>query len=464
MLRTGMLLAAMLLLSGCALTPRGYDHERAEMRAAGQAFRRQAAEAPLPSAVDADDSRALLRRALLANGDVRAAWADWRAAVERVPAASAWPNSNIMLGYSALFSDGNVKAFNRMSFQANFNSAENLSFPGKTIVAGRVALADAEASGERFRATKFMVQRQVLDAWLDLALAAEEERLATQRGELASAGRDAADAALRTGAGQGQAWTARIATARSDDDVATATARARAAQSILAGLTATASVQDIGMPQRLPLARELPADDASLLDAIADSPSVKQRKADRRARDHEEDLAKLEWVPDVNPFAAVTGSIEQGVGLAVMLPTTVIEIRAGIAAAAALRKGARQRLLQTQRDQRGQLQALLVSAADNQRARRLLESRILPAAAAAAASTESDYRNAGQLAAAIDANLLLVDIRMEIATAIIAREKNLTAIEELLGADLETFQDQKIVALPTETTRLATIRATENNR
>src|SRR5690242_14524199 len=94
----------LVLVSGCSLTPRGLRAERESLQLAAD-FRRGPAPADLPVQRDANDWRTLLRRALLANGDVRAAWFDWKAAVERVSGASAWPNTNVALGYSYLFSD-----------------------------------------------------------------------------------------------------------------------------------------------------------------------------------------------------------------------------------------------------------------------------------------------------------------------------------------------------------------------
>jgi outer membrane protein, heavy metal efflux system len=164
-------------LSGCALTPGGLREERARLETARETIDpHRRAELPVPAS--GDDWRTLLRRALLANGDVHAAWYEWKAAVERVRGASAWPNSNVSLGYSYLFSDENMKSFDRSTFTGGFDAMENLSFPGKTMASGRVALADAQAAGERFRAAKFKLHRALLETWLELAMAAEEARLA----------------------------------------------------------------------------------------------------------------------------------------------------------------------------------------------------------------------------------------------------------------------------------------------
>jgi len=432
--------ATLLAAQGCALTPGGLRAERASMVAAGAEFRRGPNPADLPVPADGNDWRTLLRRALLANGDVRASWFEWKAAVERVRGASAWPNSNISVGYSYLFSDESVKTFDRMSFSAGFDAMENLSFPGKTMAAGRVALADARAAGERFRAAKFAMQRRVLDAWLDLAMAAENARLADEGAALAGVASDAADAAFESGGTQGSAFAARIASARSDDAAAGARADIAAAKATLAALTATDSPERIATPTRLPLARVLPSDHSALLAAVDDGPEVKGLEADRQARRQEEDLARLQWIPDINPYAAVTGSIEQSVGAVIVLPTVIAEIQSGIAVARAMRGAAAARLLQARRDRRGEVRAMLVTARDAERARRLLEEHVLPAAASASSAAAGAYSSGrAGLAELVETHSLLVETRTEVAAAAIEREKALAAIEEFLGADLETF-------------------------
>ena len=134
------------LAQGCALTPRGLEEARSRLDNAGAAFEHPDA-ATLPVPANGDDWRTLLRRALVANRNVHAAWFEWKAAIERVRGASAWPNSNISLGYSYLFSNERMKSFDRSTFTAGFDAMENVSFPGKTMASGRVALDDARAAG-----------------------------------------------------------------------------------------------------------------------------------------------------------------------------------------------------------------------------------------------------------------------------------------------------------------------------
>lgn len=434
------LAATSLVFGGCALTPRGLRDEKAALAAAGAAIRPQVDPAELPAPAGGDDWRVLLRRALLANGDVHAAWYEWKAAVERVRGASAWPNSNVSLGYSYMFSDESVKSFDRSSFTAGFDAMENLAFPGKTMASGRVALADARAAGERFRAAKFKVQRELLEAWLDLAMAAETARLAIESTTLAGVGSDVADAALRAGGNQSAAFSAQITAARTDNDAASARADIAEARTRLATLTAIDDPDSIGTPTRLPTPRELPEDSAVLVEAAGGGPGVKGLEHDRHARKHEEALARLQWIPDINPYAAATGSIEQAVGAMIVLPTAIAEIQSGIAVAKAMRRAAASRLAQARHDKAAAVHAAWIAARDSERVRRLLEERVMPAARSAATTAETGYvTGTGDLAMLVQSRAMLIETRKEIAESAIEREKQLAQIEELLGADLETF-------------------------
>lgn len=428
-----------LVAAGCTLTPRGLGAERAAVAAAAE-WRAAADPKGLPAPADGDDWRAFLRRALLANGDVRAAWFEWRAAVAEVSGASEWPNTSLAFGYSRAFSSDAVKSFDRNSFGLGVDTMQNLSFPAKTMASGRATLAEAQAAGQRFRAAKFRVQRRALEAWLDLALAAENARLARQSATLAMVASDAAEAALRAGEGQGSAFSARIDTARDVDAVADAEAQAAAARAVLAATAALASPRDVALPTRLPAPRALPDDPSALAEALDRTPLTRELEDERRRAQAALDLAELQWIPDVNPTAAFTGSMEQAVGLVAMLPTRFASIRSGIASAKAMRGAAAQRLRQARRDQRGELGATLAAAAGAARARRVLEQRALPDAVSATIATESAYAaGRAQLADVVEARLLQVAIRGEIAAAAIEREKGLAAIEDLLGTDLETL-------------------------
>jgi hypothetical protein len=70
--------------SGCVLAPKGMEGERAALRAAGQPFESAIDARRLPELSSDPDWREVLRLAFLSNGDLEAAYFEWKAALERV--------------------------------------------------------------------------------------------------------------------------------------------------------------------------------------------------------------------------------------------------------------------------------------------------------------------------------------------------------------------------------------------
>jgi len=282
----------------------------------------------------------------------------------------------------------------------------------------------------------------VLDSWLDLVLASERARLASEREHLAGVVTAVSDAALRGGGGQEASWSSSLASARAGDETARALADQEQARAMLAAATVFASPRDLAIPRRLPAPRTLPTIEV-LEAALAAAPDVTRREAEALAREHEEARARLEWIPDVNPFVGLVGAAEQMVGAMVVLPTTVTQIRAGVAAARARLDGANAALEQARRDRRGEVAALLAAMADAERARRLVEESFLPAAASLEAAANAAWSaGRGDLATVLDVRFLAVDLRLERAGYIVGRERLAARLEEALGREFEAFTDR----------------------
>lgn len=101
----------------------------------------------------------VLHRAFLADGDLEAAYFEWRAAMARIPQVANYPNTNLAPSFSYLFSAERTKSFNRFTTNVGFDPMENLAFPTKVARAGEVALEQARPAGKRFEAAKFELQR-----------------------------------------------------------------------------------------------------------------------------------------------------------------------------------------------------------------------------------------------------------------------------------------------------------------
>src|SRR5256885_15504897 len=142
------------VVGGCVLTPRGTRQEKQRLNAAGRVFERRFEQRELPALSSEPDWREVLRRAFLANGDLEAAYFDWKAALARIPQVANYPNTNLAPTFSYMFSADRMKAFDRTTVSIGFDPMQNLAFPTKVARAGKLALEQAPASGKRFGAAK----------------------------------------------------------------------------------------------------------------------------------------------------------------------------------------------------------------------------------------------------------------------------------------------------------------------
>src|SRR2546423_3411508 len=177
-------IAAMFVLSGCVLAPRGTKEEQCAADEAGRAYAQPFEQRALPDLPSNPTWQDVLRRAFLANGDLEASYFEWKASLARIPQVATYPNTNLAPSFSYLFSGERMKAWDRTTISAGFDPMENLSLPNKVAQAGRVALADARAAGARFDAAKFELQRKVLTDYLELLLHDQRLRIQQQNVEL----------------------------------------------------------------------------------------------------------------------------------------------------------------------------------------------------------------------------------------------------------------------------------------
>lgn len=386
----------------------------------------------------------VLRRAFLANGDLEAAYFGWKAAVQRIDAASAYPNANISLGFDYMFSSERMKSFDRATFSAGFDPAMSLTLPAKVEQAGKLALSEARVAGERFRVAKFELQRRVLRGWAEYQLQARkiairEEDLALQRVMVEASAR-----AAGTGMPLREAQAAELELRMNENellDLRSEHATSRAALNALMGREATAA---IGTSGSAPEARSLPTDDAVLIKAAADifpEVAVVAREVEGRADALE--LARMRWIPDISPTASLTGTVSQALGAMITLPTTVTSIRAGISEAEANLRASQAILRQRSSDRVGEYISLLVMYRNAERERAFLEGVLLPAARRLSRTDVGAYEvGAASFAEIIERRRVLLKIRELIAAAHAEMDKAIVEIECCLGIDIEAITSQ----------------------
>lgn len=428
-------------LHGCVLAPKETPQERQRLATAGEVYARPIAERPLPRLPERPGWHELLQYAFAANGELEAAHAEWRAAMERVTIAAGYPNTKVQLGFQYLFSGGQMKAWDRTTLTAGTDSMLNLSLPIKTMAAGRVALEDARFAGERFRGAKFDLQRRVLEAYYDYALLAERRRLQEELVHWAGMSTASVAARLLAGGGQGAMAEAHVFAELAANDLQAIEAEMAQRRALLNGLIGRPADAVLLPPESLPQPRPRP-DDVSLLTSVAENnPDLTALAAVARSRDHAVYAAKLQFLPDINPSAGLTGSATQMIGAAAMLPTTVPQIRAAIRESQAMLLAVEAQRRQTGADRSAQAIAAFSALRDAERQIELFENRIQPAIDMSARATQAAYTSGStDLAPFLDSQRSRLEARAQLAALRMARERRLAELEALAGLDLETLQ------------------------
>lgn len=426
---------------GCALTPEGARSERARLVEAGAPYELGHEDRRLPELPAEPTWRDVLHRAFMANGEVESAYFEWKAAVERVDIASAWPNSRVMLGYGVALGPSDMKTFDRMSFDVGFDS-DNLMLPAKTRREARIALAQASEAGERFRGAKFELQREVLGAWAEYAMLAEQERITGERVELSRLLAQTARSRIGAGGEQADLLRADVALRTDEDALRLVHSRIEAARAELNGMLARDPSAPLAPPRPMPEARPLPGDDARLLALVAEqNPELAALGHGVRARGEALERARLEWAPDISPSFSIEGTAAQMIGAAIMLPTTVQQIEGGIREARAMLRASEAALRQERGEKAASVVATLVMLRDAERQAELFESSIIPAAGQITDVLRQRYAaGAAPYVELIEAQAALLDARLVLAEARAARERRLAELEALVGADIEAIE------------------------
>jgi outer membrane protein TolC len=430
-----------LALSGCALEPAGTEAQRTAIGDAGAAYTQPYEQRHIPELPVQPGYRDVLRRAFLTHGDLEAAYFDWKAALDRVTIAAGYPNTNVALSYSYLFSNDNAKAWDRTTLGVGFDPSMSLQWPGKVKAAARAALEDAQAKGKRFEAAKFALQQQVLTTWLDYAWLAERIRIQAENVDLLKMLADTAQQRVRTGGPQQDLLKAQTEYELARNNLADLQSELHATRATLNGLLGRDADAALLPPDPLPPPRPIAVDDARLIAvAVDNNPELAALAHDVAGRSDALELARMAYIPDVSPQFSLTGGIAQMLGTAIMLPTNLAKVRGSIREAEAMVSGAQAILRQARRQRGAGFVATLYALRNNERQVELFRAVILPKARQVLASSQEAY-SSGTIGFAdlIDSQRTLLDVRRVIAEARIAREKRLAELEALAGVDIETL-------------------------
>ena len=432
---------AVVFVSGCVLAPRGTDDEKSAAQKAGEPYAKPFEERTIPDLPAEPNWHDVLQRAFLANGELEAAYFEWAAALARIPQVANYPNTNLAPSFSYMFSSERMKSFDRTTVNVGFDPMENLAFPTKVAQAGKVALEEARAAGKRFEATKFEIQRKVLTAYLDLALHEEQIRIQRDNVNLLKLMSDSAGDRVGAGGAPQDLLRAQTQYRLAENQLAAMESQHLTMLSMLNGMLGRDPRAELKLPATLPAPRPIAADDARLIAlAIDNNPQLARLAHVVAGRADALELARMAYIPDINPMAGFTGSVSQMIGAMFVLPTTLPEIRGKIDESRAMLRSSQAMLRQNRADSAAGFVAALYAMRSAERQSAVFTDAILPRAQQTLASMRQAYAaGTASFTDLIDTQRTLLDVRLMIAEAQIEREKRLAELEALAGVDIETL-------------------------
>ncbi|MCX5660279.1 MAG: TolC family protein, partial [Planctomycetota bacterium] len=135
-----------------------------------------------------------------------------------------------------------------------------------------------------------------------------------------------------------------------------------------------------------------------------------------------------------------TGSIAQSIGTMVSLPTDFLKIRAAVDEARAMLRSTQAMARQARSDRAANFVAALYALRNHERQATLFREAILPKARQMIASSTHAYSaGTASFADLVASQRTLLDARLLLAEALVAREKRLVELETLAGVDAEAF-------------------------
>lgn len=426
------------VLSGCVLAPGEAANQARLAKEQGEPYRKSFDQRELPE-VSADATwRQILRRSLLANGDIESAYFEWRASVERIDVEAGWPNANVQLGFDYMFSDDMMKSWDRTTVTGGFDPM--LMNPAKTYAMGKVATAEAVGKGNAFRAAKFKVQEEVLRAYIDYALMAEKVRIARANLDLLKLIADTASARFQGGGTQQDYLRADIEYRMAEDELRDMEAELPPMRAMLNALMGRDVTAPLDPPPSLPEQRPLASDDAALLAlAVNQNPELATVAADVQGRTNALEVARLAFLPDFSPVAGLTGDVSRFLGAMLSVPTTIPQLRAAVKEARSMLRAAQSMQRQAKLETGAEFVAALSALRNAERQVELFQKTILPAAEQVLESAQRGHTvDQVMFMDLIETQRTLLEAKQTVAEARAERERRLAQIERLTGVDAET--------------------------
>jgi outer membrane protein TolC len=173
-----------------------------------------------------------------------------------------------------------------------------------------------------------------LQAWADYVLQAQRVRIQEENTRLLGLVASTAASRVRAGGSQQEQLRADVAARLAENELATARTELEQQRAMLNNILRRSPEAPLQPPSELsPPRRALTSDDAIIAAGVNNNADLAALGFDESARRAAIVRARQEYLPEINPMAAFTGSISQSVGAAIALPTQLPKIRSMISEA-----------------------------------------------------------------------------------------------------------------------------------
>ncbi|MCE5229328.1 TolC family protein [bacterium] len=430
---------SLLALFSCSrvIHPAGEAAERERAARAGAIFEKPADKRPLPDLSESAPLPQALEYAFNANGEIEAAWREWRAAIERVPQAGALADPR--LSFSFLFDAANLGSFGGALNSIRLMLDQEIPGKGKRPAKAQQALAEAQSAGEKFRAAKYGLQRRVVQAYADLALNRRLVELTSETLRLLNESYNVALHRYHEGgmAPLGDLRKLEVEIARAQNEQQSLIIQQRGLEAALNGVlnrpatdpVGKVEIQDVADPQ---------GSDAELLERAARSnPDLAALRRDIEARGAAQVLAELQRRPDYSIGGGLDNPLMPIVTLGMTLPINTERIQAGINEALQMRAAAEARLRTTQSDTQARLMVALATLRENQRAIDNYTRSIIPRTRELLDTQLTTYGSGGgEVLDVLDTQRMLIELRKMVPRARADRMRASAEIEQIVGDDI----------------------------
>jgi outer membrane protein TolC len=336
----------MAAFAACAVRPEHEDAERDLAARAGSAYARPFAERELPELAADAPLAVWIAHAEAAHGGLEAAWHRWIAALEQVPQDSTQATT-AMVGLEHTFDGGS--ALDRTAISLASEAMNNIVWPGRLGSQGEAALQRARVAAAEYDRERLRLQREVAEAYHELALWDEELRLLDQLRTVVAANVPSVAARARAGAApQSELLAAEVGLARIDAELARLRGGRDGLAAALCARAGTWPERFAPRPALAPLAA-LRGDEIAAVDrSIAANPELELRRRELAAARAEVGIREWQWTPGFSLSGLAMGDGATTLGGMLSLPflrgtaieASIRQAEAEVRAADALRRQA----------------------------------------------------------------------------------------------------------------------------